>query len=122
MKSPEPGKAKLLAGAWPGTPESIPERRLDVVLVDMKELVRRAFGEPLEAGVLVELLRGWRAPDRHLLLKELPWLHQVEDAERIIAALLEKGWAVLKCGSRTEADRLCSSFSHWAGLRRLGRR
>ena len=122
MKDPGPGKAKLLPGAWPGTPESFPERRLDVALVGMEELVSRAFGVPLEVGVLVRLYRGWRSPDRPLLLKELPWLHEVEDVEKIISVLLEKGWAVLKCGSQAEADRLCSCFSRRVSLIRLGRR
>ena len=64
MKEQGQRKAKVLIGSWPGTPASVSGRWLDVALLDMKELVLRAFSEPLPAGVLVKLLRGWRVPDR----------------------------------------------------------
>ena len=110
MKGQDQSSARLLTGAWTGTPASVPEGRLDISLLDVKELVRRAFGEPQEAGVLVlELRRSRHRLDRNLLFQKLPWLHEVADAEKIAAELLEKGWVLLKCGSREVAERLCPS-------------
>lgn len=110
MKSRGATEASVLAGPWAGTPPSVPERKpLDVELLDLGELVRRAFGEPRDAAVLVVAL-GWsrRKPDRQLLFQQLPWLNEVEDREKIIGELLEKGWVLLKCGSHALAERLCS--------------
>ena len=100
-------KARLLTGPWAGTPESVPECGLDVAVLDLGELVRRAFVEPREAGVLLLEFRRSVRLDRHLLFQALPWLNEVEDAEKIVAQLLEMGWVLLKCGSRDAAERLC---------------
>lgn len=110
MKDRGSTKARLLAGPWAGAPASVPERkRLDVALLDLRELVLQAFGEPRDFGVVVVAL-GWsqRRPDRQLLFQKLPWLQEVEDMEKIIGELLEKGWVLLRCGSHDVAERLCS--------------
>ncbi len=111
MKGRGATKARLLTGPWAGATVSMPDgKRLDVELLDLRELVRQTFGEPRDAAVLMVAL-GWsqRKPDRHFLFQRLPWLHEVEDSERIVGELLEKGWVLLKCGSHDIAERLCSA-------------
>jgi hypothetical protein len=111
MKGRGSTEARVLAGPWAGAPASVPVRkRLDVALLDLRELVRQAFGEPRDAEVLmVALAWSQRRPDRQFLFEKLPWLREVEDAERIAGELLENGWVLLKCGSRDVAERLCST-------------
>lgn len=123
MRREEECHGKVLtrsAGAWPGGAVPLPRQRLDVEILEVKELVRRAFSTPLKAGVFVQLRRGWWAPGRLDLYTELPWLQEVPDAERVIQALSQAGWVVLKCGSPAEAARLCACGSKRVRLTRLG--
>jgi hypothetical protein len=108
------------AGAWPRAAVTLPRQRLDVELLDIKELVRRAFSTPMEAGVLLELRRGWWATGSLNLYTELPWLQQVPAAERVIKALMDVGWAILECGSQADAARVCACASKRVRLTRLG--
>ncbi|HEX3127199.1 MAG TPA: hypothetical protein VH394_07700 [Thermoanaerobaculia bacterium] len=116
------GKVLLCTtGVWPGAPLSVPDRRLEAELLDVAELARRAFEKPMEAGIFLQLRRGWVEPDRLRLYTELPWLQRLPDAEGLIKALFKSGWVVLKCGSPQEATRLCaSSGSKWVRVVQLG--
>jgi hypothetical protein len=115
-------KGKVLArdvGAWGGTsagaaatsevwsPVGDPAWELDVELLGVAELARRAFGTPLEAGVFLQLVRGPWTHDRLMLYTEIVWLRHARDAEKLVKTLLGTGWAVLKCASPADADRLC---------------
>lgn len=94
---------------------------LDARLLDVSELARHAFGDPLKAGIYLHLRRGPWSPSRLGLFTELPWLQSVPDAEKVVEALLTKGWAVLKLGSVEEAFRLWKSGgSRMVRLTRLG--
>ena len=123
MRRREEVRGKVLertGSGWLDGAVPLPRQRLDVELLDIKELVRRAFSTPMEAGVLLELRRGWWAPGSLNLYTELPWLQQVPAAERVIKALMDVGWAILKCGSQADADRLCACTSKRVRLTRLG--
>lgn len=118
---------KLLPGgtrAWSAEPalrlvNPIPP--LNAQLLGVSELARHAFGDPLKAGVLLHLRRGPWSPSRLGLFTELPWLQSVPEAEKVVEALLTKGWAVLKLDSVEEAVRLWKSGgSRMVRVTRLG--
>ncbi len=89
------------------SPVGDPGWELDVELLGVAELARRAFGTPLEAGVFLQLVRGPWTHDRLMLYTEIVWLRHARDAEKIVKTLLGAGWAVLKCAVPADADRLC---------------
>jgi hypothetical protein len=91
-------------------PELLDPQPLAVWRIAPAQLLRHAFGEPLQDSILVRFSRSRdRDGDRNLLYHLAPWFLDLPDLELALSLLRVHGWLLYECAQSGQAPRLAEA-------------